>query len=178
LVVIGDGEEATSTWISPDAEEHAVRKRPDHSGYKYDPANEGKDVTLWNRVPGDAKLSRKITREMFPPDGKRFRPASKNVEARKVLNQIHGYMDQHEARYGYIVTDQELICFRRNGSGWGQLEVGPAIRHDVKPDRKSGVLNSKYVLFYLHWRVANDDSPEKWWRLRSFGKDLSTPSIC
>jgi len=175
LVIIGDGEEAT--YISPDAEENADRKRPDHSGYMYNPANERKrgKVKLHNRIPGDAKLYRKLRREMLPPDGKLYRSALKNVEALKALSQIHGYMDQHEARYGYIVTDQELICFRRSSTGWGHLEIGPAIRHDVKPNRETGVLNSKYVLFYLHWKIANDDCPNTGWRLRSFGKMPSVP---
>jgi len=178
LVVIGDGEEAT--YISPDAEENADRKRPDHSGYMYNPANEDKfeKVELYNRIPGDAKLYRKLRREMLPPDGELYDSALKNVEALKALSQIHGYMDQHEARYGYIVTDQELICFRRSDTGWGHLEVGPAIRHDAKPDRKTGVLNSKYVLFYLHWKVANDYCLQKGWHLRSFGKMPSVPLPC
>jgi hypothetical protein len=82
-------------------------------------------------------------------------------------------MYQHESRYiyGYIVTDQELICFRRRSTGWGQLDIAPVVLHKVEPDRRKGILNSIYVLFFLHWKLANDISEETGWRLRSFGKE-------
>jgi hypothetical protein len=76
-------------------------------------------------------------------NGKHYNEETKNGEAHKVMNQIHGYMDQHESRYGY----------------------------KVEPDRKKGILNSIYVLFFLHWKLANDTSEESGWRLRSFGKE-------
>jgi hypothetical protein len=149
-VMMGDGQNAE--WISPQAEENAGRKRPDYAGYLKSSTDESqylgdKPKAVFNRIPGDAKQFRKICREMLPPDGKRYKPSQLNKEAHKVLNQIHGYMDRHEARYGYIITNEELICFRRTAAGWGQLEVSQAIRHDVEADGKTGVLNSKYVLF-------------------------------
>jgi hypothetical protein len=82
-------------------------------------------------------------------------------------------MDMHESRYGYVVNDQELIFFRRRPGKWGQIDIGPAIRHDVKPNRATGAMNSLYVLFYFHWKVANDDGPEGW-RLESYGKHADT----
>jgi hypothetical protein len=84
------------------------------------------------------------------------------AEAQEVINQIHGFMHQHEARYGYIVNAEELIFFRRRGTGWGHLDISPAIRHDTKPMVDGNVLNSKLVLFYFHLVVANDEST---WRL-------------
>jgi hypothetical protein len=84
------------------------------------------------------------------------------AEAQAIINQIHGFMHQHEARYGYIVNAEELIFFRRRGTGWGHLDISPAIRHDTKPTLDGTVLNSKLVLFYFHLVVANDDSQ---WRL-------------
>ena len=56
---------------------------------------------------------------MLPPDGSGFhhsdtkKRAWARTEAIKVLTQIHDYMDQHMARYGYIVNNEELIFFRR-----------------------------------------------------------------
>lgn len=173
-VMMGDGQNAE--FISPNAERNANRKRPDYAGYLKNSADDtqylGKNPkAVFNRIPGDAKQFRHINRNMLPPDGSKYDPERSNAEAQKVLNQIHGYMDQREARYGYIVTNEELICFRRRDCGWGQLEVSEAIRHDVEADGETGVLNSKYALFYLHWKVANDDDPENGWRLRSFGKE-------
>lgn len=171
-VIMGDG--ASATWISPNAEECAKRKKPDYAGYLQhsdDSQYQGKRPTyLMNRIPGDAKLFRKIRRDWLPPDGTAFKAGKYEKEARKVLSQIHHYMDSHEARYGYIVNNEELIFFRRRDTGWGQLDISPAIRHDVEPNKATGVLNSKYVLFYFHWKVANDDTP-RGWRLRSFGRD-------
>jgi hypothetical protein len=129
---------------------------------------------VFNRIPGDAKLYRKIRRSWLPPNGELYLTGEREVEARKILTQVHGYMDMHEARYGYIVSDEELIFLRRRPGKWGQLDISPAIRHNVKPDRPSGTMNSLYVLFYLHWKVANDDGPEGW-RLESYGKDSIRP---
>jgi hypothetical protein len=126
---------------------------------------------VFNRIPGDAKQFRKICRAMLPPDGERFKKKNKNKEAIKVLSQIHGYMDQHEARYGYLINNEELVCFRRRGTGWGQLDISEAIRHDVEADSSANILNSKYILLWLHMTVANDDSPKVGWRLRSFGSE-------
>jgi len=143
-------------------------KKPDYAGYQYKPGseqyiNQGPDE-VDNRIPGDAKLFRKIRRSMFPPDGSEF-DYTKVVEVEKVLTQIHDYMDRHEARYGYLVNDEELIFFRRRGTGWGHMDISPAIRHDidgVDPDCKT--LTSKLVLFYFHLIIANDNSQ---WKLES-----------
>jgi len=202
VVLMGNGDNAT--WISPNAQTNAHRKKPDLAGFQMqadltgvidnERASSDQDTlrsatpvevrienkiraldpdSIFNRIPGDVKPSSKVFRDLLPPDGTKFLAGGDNVnsEARKVLKQIHGYMDRHEARYGYIVTDKELICFRRRGTGWGQLDIGPSIPHDVHVDRDNNTLNSKYVLFYLHWKVANDDSPTHGWRLKSFGKE-------
>ena len=173
-VKIGDG--ANATHISSNAEEHAGRKKPDYAGFLFREDAQYLDTgTAHNRIPGDAKVFTKICREMLPPNGKSFKDGKKNLEALKVLSQIHGYMDQHDARYGYIVNNEELVFFRRRDDGWGQLDISPAIRHDVDADVATGVLNSKYVLFYFHWKVARDNDPKVGWKLRSFGKDQNLP---
>jgi hypothetical protein len=102
---------------------------------------------------------------MLPPDGAEFKESRHaQAEAKKVLSQIHGYLDFSEARFGYIINDEELIFFRRRGTGWGHIDVSPAIRHDVDGDEEGNILNSKMVLFYFHLLVAND---EEQWRLKS-----------
>jgi len=169
---IGDGEDAG--WISPEAEEGAKGKKPDYSGYLHDPKEQSNNEycceNIPNRIPGDAKLYNKIRHAMLPPNGSEYKPGKKNAQAHKVLSQVHGYMDQHEARYGYILTERELICLRRKDTGWGQLEIAAPISHTTIPCAETGTFNSKYALFYLHWVVAHDDS-SMGWRLRSFGRE-------
>jgi hypothetical protein len=109
-------------------------------------------------------MSGKFGSRFIPPDGELYIQGIGFAEATKVLSQIHSYMDRSDARYGYIVTDEELIFFRRRGTGWGQLDVSPPIPHkgtDKDP------LNSLYVMFYMHWKYARDDEA---WRLRAFGR--------
>jgi hypothetical protein len=114
MILLGDREQAK--WISPDAEQKAELKKPDYAGYEYDSQNystthDDPKVKIFNRIPGDAKLYKKFNHAMLPPNRSSFKKIEDNPEVQKVLNQIHGYMDQREARYGYIITDQELICF-------------------------------------------------------------------
>lgn len=176
VMQIGDGE--CARWISPDAEVDAYRKKPDYAGYVHSLSLEtAHDLSgeIFNRIPGDAKLSHKINHSMLPPNGSRYRKKGKNIEARKVLSQLNCYMDRHEARYGYILTDQELICVRRRESGWGHLDVAPPVAHIAVPNAVTGAAkpNSKHLLFYLHWMVANDECPSSGWRLPAFGKSES-----
>ena len=170
FVRIGDGE--CARYISPDAEDGATAKKPDHAGYLYVSDDQYKGdatKTVHNRIPGDAKQFRKIRRDILP-HGAKYDDKKKNKEAKKVLSQIHGYMDQHEARYGYLINNEELVFFRRRKDGWGQLDISDAFRHDVMGDAETGVLSSKYVLFYFHWKIANSDDPDSGWELASFGK--------
>ena len=51
----------------------------------------------------------------------------KKGEVQKVMNQIHDYMDMHHNRFGYIITEKELVMFRRRdeGGGWGRIDFSP-----------------------------------------------------
>jgi hypothetical protein len=153
-------------------------KKPDYAGYKYIPGShqyiKGGPEEVDNRIVGDAKLFRKIRRSMFPPDGSEF-DAANVTEIMKVLKQIHDYMDRHEARYGYLVNDEELIFFRRRGTGWGHMDISPAVRHDVDGiDPTCKTLTSKLVLFYFHIIVANDESK---WKLDSCRRCINRKHI-
>jgi hypothetical protein len=169
FVMMWKGESATR--VSDDAEEWAERKRPDFAGFLYDP--ERPDIEkkrVHNRIPGDAKLHGKINHSMLPPYGKRYSPKRKNLAAKMVLTQIHGYMDSYAARYGYIITEKELICFRRREGRFGQLDVSSPIKHAIDASEERNTLNSKYVLFHLHHVVSMDSDPSKGWHLRAYGK--------
>lgn len=164
-VKMGDGDSATKKapgrkWATQNikADLAGYEAIPDSGQYVGNAADE-----IYNRIPGDAKLFRKIRRSMLPPDGLEFSLKNEN-ECQKVINQIHNYMDAHEARYGYIVTDHELIFFRRRGeqlpSGWGHLDISRAIRHDLdaRNDETGGTPTTKAILIYFHMVVALDDS--------------------
>jgi hypothetical protein len=34
------------------------------------------------------------------------------TEVQKVMNQIHDYQDMHNCRFGYIITETQLVVFR------------------------------------------------------------------
>jgi hypothetical protein len=164
-IVIGDG--GCARRKAPEAI-CTHNKKPDFAGYRegynnYDGEDLSDPYTVANRIPGDAKIAPKIRRSMFPPDGEEYE-TSPQWEVQKVINQIYDYMDQHEARYGYIVNDQELIMFRRRSTSWGHVDISPAIRHDKPADLENNIFNSKYVLFYFHYVVANE---ECLWRMSS-----------
>jgi hypothetical protein len=169
FMMIGDGD--CGKWRSPDRSKSSQGKKPDFAGYEFVPGSNqysgDNPKKVYNRIPGDAKLFRKIRRSMLPPNGSEYNqrggPAIK--EAQKVINQIHDYMDFSESRYGYVVNDEELIFFRRRGTGWGHIDVSPAIRHDVDGrDPNCRIPTTKLVLFYFHMVIGNDESK---WRLKS-----------
>jgi hypothetical protein len=90
------------------------------------------------------------------------------AEPQKVVNQIHDYMDMHNNRFGYIVTEIALVTFRRREEGetkqrWGQLDFSPS----VPIHTPEGQLNALMVLWYFHvkYAVMNEDEG---WELPSF----------
>ena len=166
-IVIGDGDCAKRK--APEALQATIRKKPDFAGYEQKPGRtqyvKDEPLQIANRIPGDAKLFRKIRHSMLPPNGAEYDPIGKSAEAQKVINQIYDYLDQHEARYGYLVNDQELIFFKRRGTGWGHMEIGPPIKHDIDAAGHAGkISNTKLVLLYFHLIIANDESQ---WKLKS-----------
>jgi hypothetical protein len=93
---------------------------------------------------GDFKMATKFNHTMLTSKGGRFKP-----EGKKVMNQIHDYMDMHHNRFGYIITQKELIMFRRRDDPpekWGQLDYSPSI--PVSSER--GKINAMMVLWYFH----------------------------
>lgn len=102
---------------------------------------------------GDYKMAGKFNWQML----QRAYEGDQQAEPQKVLNQIHDYMDMHHNRFGYIITEVELIMFRRReeGNKWGQLDFSPSI--PIQPEQ--GRLNALMVLWYFHAKYAmyNED---------------------
>lgn len=169
-IIIGDGDVAKRKAPKYDGIDRNIkRKKVDYASHEHISPERYNDVgpcAIYNRIPGDAKIYRKIRYSMFPPNGEEYIQGSRELkdEARKVLKQIYNYMDQHEARYGYVVNNQEIVFFRREPNYWGRMHISPPIRHDIEADLENGRLNSKYILFYFLHVIARD---EKKWRLRS-----------
>jgi len=102
---------------------------------------------------------------MFPPDGADYSfKVLCGVE--KGPTKIHDYMDCHrEARYGYIVNDEELVFFRRRGTGCSHMDTSPATRHDTDVIHPGcNISTTKLVLFYFPLVIAPDQSK---WKLAS-----------
>ena len=63
---------------------------------------------LTNRVPGDTKVSSKWHTDLFE------KGRSERVEFLKPLSQVNYYAKRSKTRYGYVISDKELLCFRRS----------------------------------------------------------------
>ncbi|KAK3191484.1 hypothetical protein K4F52_002299 [Lecanicillium sp. MT-2017a] len=70
-------------------------------------------VNAANRLPGDIKPSWKwrSAYRTYTYDARLER------DFRKVIAQINFYMEQHNTRYGFILTDLELVAVKRIGKG-------------------------------------------------------------
>jgi hypothetical protein len=119
-------------------------------------------------IVGDMMLSSKFQHEMLRPGTGGTFPKG----AQYLVNKIHDYMDIHNDRYGYIITETELTMFRRRECmKWGQLDYSPAI--PISAER--GKLNAMMVLWYFHikYAVMEEDGG---WRLKSY-YDICPPHL-
>ncbi|KAJ5707371.1 hypothetical protein N7488_007172 [Penicillium malachiteum] len=74
-----------------------------------------------NRAPGDLKVSWKWRSSMqFSQD------LADRREYKQVLAQVNFYMDQHNARHGFVLSDIELVAVKRL-DGNGRLAVATPI---------------------------------------------------
>jgi hypothetical protein len=74
----------------------------------------------------DYKMNGKFQSRMLRDIVEKKPNTSSWVEGQKVMNQIHDYLDMHGNRYGYIITETELVMVRRRdeerSSRWGQMD--------------------------------------------------------
>jgi hypothetical protein len=116
---------------------------------------------------GDYKMVGKFNHQMLVGLSK----GKRRAEAQKVMNQIHDYMDMHNNRFGYIITETEVVMFQRRegeeGSGdeqkWGQLDYSPSLPIHTKHGERSALM----VLWYFHVKYAVLNL-EGGWELPSF----------
>ncbi|KAL2811076.1 hypothetical protein BDW59DRAFT_155582 [Aspergillus cavernicola] len=107
----------------------------------------GSSASGHNRAPGDLKVSWKWQSSM------RYSQAViEQREYKQVLAQVNFYMRQHNARYGYILTNTELVAIKRL-DGNGRLAVSTAIPWASGDGGRISVL---LALWYLGMLAAED----------------------
>lgn len=141
----------SSYWTSGNDSHLAVKKGKPHPAYEQDCL-----------IVGDFKCSTKFKHSMLqkPKPGDDY-----PKEAKKVLYQIHNYMDMHHNRLGYVIGNNELIMFRRHDyprQVWGHLDF----LDPIPLNTERGKLNGMMVLFYFHVKyvVLEEDGG---WKLPS-----------
>lgn len=91
-----------------DAEGHGVAHKPDWAGIRT--FDSGDCRKTHNILPGDTKLSYKWTSEQIVP--KRLDEKDANKGWLWPLRQLFTYCLNLKTRYGYIITDKEVVVFR------------------------------------------------------------------
>ncbi|KAI2719520.1 hypothetical protein CBS147333_3410 [Penicillium roqueforti] len=120
---------------------------PDLSIYEAGEAG-NRNILSPNRLPGDLKPSWKWSHSMR--DTSRARD-----EFRKPLAQVNWYMTQYGTRFGFILTDQELVPIQRV-NGDGNLKLGAPIPWTQTGTSKKPKLTVALGLWYLGMMAADD----------------------
>lgn len=105
-----------------------------------------------NRLPGDIKSSFKWSSNLLNSGDPRD-----HVEYRQALGQVDFYMDQHDTRYGYILTDQELVAFRRIDDS-GRLELAEPIPWTTSGTLEEPQLTVLLALWYQGMLASEDNA--------------------
>ncbi|PWY68868.1 hypothetical protein BO83DRAFT_390659 [Aspergillus eucalypticola CBS 122712] len=103
-----------------------------------------------NRVPGDAKPSYKWSFALK----NHLKPSSRD-EFKQALSQVNYYMKLHHARYGFIITDRELVAIRRLDED-GNLELSTPIPWTAKGTASEPRLTVLLGVWYLGMLAANN----------------------
>jgi hypothetical protein len=78
-------------------------------------------------------------------------------------------MDMHHNKYGHVITDKELIMFRRRDwPEWGHIVYSPF----TPISGEQGQLNALMVLWYFHVRYAVMNENGGWQMESCYHKDL------
>lgn len=113
------------------------------------------DGTSWNRAPGDIKPSWKWNTGMTAHPLSTLRK-----ELHKALSQVNWYMRQHNARYRFLLTDQELVVFRRLDDK-GYLELAPPTSFTTGGSASQPQLTVLLALWYVGMLATNDQGGDR-----------------
>ena len=81
------------------------------------------------------------------------------IEYLRELALLHRYMREHNCRYGFIMTEIELICVRAGSESvpyFGFLELSPPVQ---LKNHGAGQLTAGLALWYLHMLAKNQALP-------------------
>lgn len=85
---------------------------------------------------------------------------NKRAEYRQALSQVNWYLKQPGSRYGFILTDRELVVFRRsNNIGWVELATSIPFALGGSPSQPQPV---PLALWYLGMLAAQDQGDARW----------------
>ncbi|KAK2736651.1 hypothetical protein FQN57_000588 [Myotisia sp. PD_48] len=107
-----------------------------------------------NRVPGDIKPSWRWCSNM------RYR-RSRYRQYLQGLSHVNWYMKQHNARYGFILTDAELVAIRRLDDR-GNLEVSDPVMWGATGRAGAPTLTIRLALWYLGMLGAKNTGDDRW----------------
>ncbi|RAH86023.1 hypothetical protein BO86DRAFT_415533 [Aspergillus japonicus CBS 114.51] len=108
-----------------------------------------------NRLPGDVKPSYKWNLNMIDD-----RDEHVQKEFKQILSQVNYYMKQHHTRYGFVITDQELVAIKRLNRD-GELQVSDSIPWTDRGTPDQPCMTVLLALWYLGMLAAD----ERGWRL-------------
>ncbi|OJD22676.1 hypothetical protein ACJ73_05974 [Blastomyces percursus] len=108
-----------------------------------------------NRAPGDVKPSWKWSTAMATGTD------HDQTEFRQVLSQVNHYMKQHGSRYGFVLTDNELVAIRRL-DGVGRLQLSTPISWESRGTAAQPRLTVMLALWYLGMLAAQDVGQDQW----------------
>jgi hypothetical protein len=109
-----------------------------------------------NRAPGDVKPSWKWSMGLRnSPD------PMERTEFKQALSQVNHYMKLHHARYGFIITDLELVAIRRLDNN-GNLELSAPIPMRTQGNANHPSLTPLLALWYLGMLASGDAGPNRW----------------
>ena len=91
--------------------------------------------------------------------------ANSEVEAdraahRQVLSQVNWYMRQHQTRYGFVITDRELVVLRRvddDNEGSGHMELAAPIWLTTAGTAAQPQLTVSLALWYFGMLSSQDE---------------------
>ncbi|KAH1863774.1 hypothetical protein KXX01_002399 [Aspergillus fumigatus] len=84
------------------------------------------------------------------------------AEYRQALSQVNFYMKQHRSRYGFILTDRELVVFRRRDNN-GNLELASPTPFTAGGTAQQPQLTVLMALWYLGMLAAQDQGVDRWY---------------
>ncbi len=110
--------------------------------------------------------------------GMRSEAPHRKVEYLQGLSHLHRYMREHGCRYGFIITEIELVCVRagtQDTPHFGFLELASPIRLNANGDGLTACL----ALWYLHMLAKEVPLPgQPGWKLDIGGAAACTRQKC